>query len=72
MTCIVKAKSKKQFKEDCKTKPDNVRIEDPSIFSPRTFFASQIKEGETIYVTNHPKRSWFANVTRKSGKLVIK
>jgi len=72
MTCIVKATSKKEFKEAIKDKPERVRIEDPSVFAPRTFFATHIKEGETIYVTNHPKRSWFANVTRKKGKLIVK
>ena len=36
----------------------------------RTFIDTDIKEGENIVATNHPKRSWFAQITRKNGKLV--
>ena len=49
---------------------------DPSLFNPKAggspFTLSQIAEGEEIVVTNHPKRSWFAQVGRKGGKLYVK
>jgi hypothetical protein len=60
------------LKEVIETMPDKpVPIEDPSWINPRSFFSDEIKEGETVYVTNHPKRSWFAQITRKDGVLKV-
>ena len=71
MTCIVQIQTKKELKE---TIEDGglVYIEDPSIVNPRTFSTSEIKEDEVITVTNHPKRSYFAIIERKNGKLKVR
>lgn len=71
MTCIVSYPSKKAFREAVATDPSTVRIEDPSIINPRSYTIDQLKEGEVIFVTNHPRRSWFANVKRSGGKLKV-
>jgi hypothetical protein len=71
MTCIVEYPSKKAFREAVATAPESVPIHDPSIVNERHFKASDIKEGEVIFVTNHPRRSWFANVKRSGGKLKV-
>lgn len=42
---------------------DAVYFEDPSLFSPQSFSFMTMPVGMTI-VTRHPKRSWFAKVTR--------
>jgi hypothetical protein len=41
-----------------------VFFEDPSIFNPRSVFSKSMKLGEKLVCTNHPKRSWFAQVER--------
>lgn len=70
MTCIVAHKTKKSLKEEIR-KGVSVIIQDPSIMSSRSFQVSDIQEGETVFVTNHPQRTWFAKITRKSGMLVV-
>ena len=73
MTCIVSSPTKKAFREAIKDNAGEIWIEDPSIFRPRTFYASQLRPGEEVFVTNHPKRSWFAQVGRKAdGTLYVK
>ena len=83
MTCIVtRFKTKVQMKAavqalnlpsmDTGASPHDFWIDDPSIFSPKPCMASAIKEGEEKVVTNHPKRSWFAQIGRKQGKLYVK
>jgi hypothetical protein len=75
MTCIVspeRYKTKKALREAIALTPDSVNIEDPSLFNPRYFSADTIKDGQEEVVTNHPKRSWFAQVGRKSGRLYVK
>lgn len=47
-----------------KNAPSSVTFGDPSIFSPRNVRATEMNIGEVLTVTNHPKRSWFAEVTR--------
>jgi hypothetical protein len=70
MVCIVSFKTKKDLKEAIENdKP--VWIEDPSIVNPRTFAADEIKEGEGVVVTNHPKRSYFVSIKRIGGKLKV-
>lgn len=51
-------------------------LEDPNLKSTWRnhgfeFSPTILQEGEIIVVTNHPKRSWFATITRKNGKLVV-
>lgn len=49
-----------------------VHIQDPSIIQPRDFDASDMKVGQREVVTNHPKRSWFAEIIRtESGFKVL-
>jgi len=71
MTCIVSCETKKELKQAISEDRD-LSIEDPSIMNPRCFSLSEIQEGEKVYVTNHPKRSWFAQISRLNGKLAIK
>lgn len=74
MTCIVNAakwRSKKAIKEHISAGGDIV-IHDPSIIKTRDFMASEINEGENVIVTNHPARTYFAEIGRKKGKLYVK
>jgi hypothetical protein len=64
MTCIVQFPTKKAFKERVMSDPGRVYIEDPSIFQPRYFHAVDMAVWQREVVTNHPKRSWFAQITR--------
>ena len=68
MTCIVNYKTKKALREAIADDPANVWIDDPSIFEPRYFNAAAMNYPSTEVVTNHPKRSWFAQITRASEK----
>ena len=74
MVCIVSERwypSKKRLKEIIETTDKEVAIEDPSIVNPRSFFSNEIKEGERVMVTNHPKRTYFATITRQNGVLKV-
>ncbi len=74
MACIVNSEwypTKKRLKEVLEQTDKDVAIEDPSFTNPRTFFSSEIKEGESVIVTNHPKRSYFAKIIKKDGKLKV-
>lgn len=77
MTHIAHFPTKKAFKEAVDT-GENPYLEDPSIFSPVSGRVSNIltwmnEAGKTpvIYVTNHPKRSWFAEVKLVKGKVRV-
>jgi len=74
MTCIVLPAdfpSKKSLKEHC-DKGLDFTVEDPSIFAPFIGSAKKLAETQGSFtVTNHPKRSWFASVTLKDGKLKV-
>jgi hypothetical protein len=78
MTCIIYgAKTKKELKERVESlnsgyQCGRLSIEDPSLFKPRYFNLVEIQEGQEEVVTNHPKRSWFAQVGRRGGKLYVK
>lgn len=78
MTCIVSPAtypSKKALAAAVAERPGHVWITDPSIFpgSRGDFIADALKPGEVVFVTNHPKRSWFAQVGRTSaGRLYVK
>jgi len=77
MTCIIfncrtKGDLKKAADDVNKGKGTRVYFEDPSIFNPRQDGTlASVKEGEHIVVTNHPRRSWFAEITRRRGLLVV-
>jgi hypothetical protein len=73
MTCIVdhiKYSTKKKLKEDVE-KGIVVFIEDPSIVHPRTFTTSEMNDGDVVVVTNHPKRSYFAQIKKSNGMLKV-
>jgi len=66
MTCIVSPTvfpSKKALKEHLAAGA-NVNIYDPTIFNERRFTARDMAVGEVVVVTNHPKRSWYAQIKR--------
>ncbi len=67
---IKKYPTKKKFKEAVLNDPTKVFLNDPSIFQNATGFVSDIMTyRDSITVTNHPKRSWFAEVKiAKRGK----
>ena len=84
MTCIIspRIKTKAQLKSQIKMMNeseitmDDISIEDPSPFAKpgrAGFGVMELEPGESVTVTNHPKRSWFAIVGRDSkGKLFVK
>jgi hypothetical protein len=77
MTCIVSPQSyptKKALRLWVLKDPDCVTIHNPSMFTTLTSFsANQIGPGQEYTVTNHPRRSWFAQVGRKAdGTLYVK
>ena len=74
MVCIVNNEwypTKKKLKEIIENTNKEVAIEDPSIMAPRSFFSNEIKDGESVVVTNHPKRSYFATIKNVGGKLKV-
>ncbi|MGD2249527.1 MAG: hypothetical protein PVF58_14065 [Candidatus Methanofastidiosia archaeon] len=72
MTCIVNFKTKKALKEAVKN-GKTVFISDPSIVCPYSGRLQLYMEThKRCCVTNHPKRSWFAEIVKKNGKLVVK
>ena len=75
MTCIADFHTKKAFRHAVKDRPTTVKIQDPSIVAPYEGplpkHHSLDREGGMITVTNHPKRSWFASVTVRNGRLEV-
>jgi hypothetical protein len=70
--------SKKKFKEAVKEDPSKVFLNDPSIVGNSTGYVSEIiKHKNPFTVTNHPKRTWFAEVKisergKYKGQIVVK
>lgn len=62
-------KCKKDFVKAVKENPSAVYLEDPAIFRPVSGFVSDIlaQKDEPIYVTNHPRRTWFAQIKKTSS-----
>lgn len=56
--------SKKALKEAIESRDGAVLIVDPSMFDDERFYARDMKIGQSIVVTNHPKRTKFAKITR--------
>lgn len=73
MTHIIGFKTKKAFKEAVALKgADFISVDDPSMFNPCSGTVAEVaKKLGHFTVTNHPKRSWFAAVTLKDGKIKI-
>lgn len=76
MTCIVspeKYPTKKALREAVKQDPAAVQVRDPSIFRPWVRKVAEMRKGEEVVVTNHPKRNWFAQVGRTpEGEFYVK
>jgi hypothetical protein len=70
MTHIINCNTKKELKEQIENNK-SVYFEDPSLFNPKSLFSNEINEGETIYFTNY-KRSFFSNITKRNGKLIVR
>lgn len=72
MTHIADFPTKKAFKEAVEDTDGDVWVDDPSIFSPVSGFVKDVvTEGRAIVVTNHPKRSWFAEVKLVNGQIKV-
>lgn len=60
-------KSKAVLQDALNHEPNNVAFHDPSIIRPRDFWGDGISRGESFpVVMDHPKRTRFALVTRKT------
>lgn len=75
MTHIVsptKYPTKKAFREAVAKDPSRVYLEDPSIFNPCSGSVKIVTENrDSITVTNHPKRSWFAAIRVVKGVIRV-
>lgn len=49
-----------------------LHIEDPLGIGSGIMGLNEIPEDIAVTVTNHPKRTWFATVTRKGEKVTVK
>lgn len=72
MTMIVNLPTKKALKEAIAVDPQSFVVVDPALMPEwrkygERFRLHSMKPGESIVVTNHPKRSWFAEITAKEG-----
>ena len=63
MTMIAHTKTKKELKTKIGEAVDVV-LEETS------FFGREAKAGATVVCTNHPKRSWFAQVTLDENRRI--
>lgn len=64
--------SKKAFKEAVKNHPHRVMIHDPDLFNPIEGSVEYVmSKRSTITVTNHPKRSWFAQITKNDKGIKV-
>lgn len=74
MTHITSHPTKKSFREAIATNPAKVYLSDPAIINPISGRLDHIlAERSPVYVTNHPKRSWYAQVSLKpDGKIEVK
>jgi len=48
-----------------------VFFEDPAIANPRPKYSTEMQMGESLTVTNHPKRSWYARITRTAAGIKV-
>jgi len=73
MTCIVlDVRNKRELKTIVVAGGGDVMIADPSIVNPwEGTLREYIKLNGECFLTNHPKRSWFAKVSMKNGKLKV-
>lgn len=74
MTHIVnlrKYPTKKSLREAVEAGKDPY-LEDPSLFSPFSGrISAVVSEKGSVTITNHPKRSWFAEARMVNGKVKV-
>jgi hypothetical protein len=67
-----RVKTKKDLKQAAKEGFNaELHIEDPLGIGSGIMGLNEIPEDISVTVTNHPKRTWFATVTRKDGKVRV-
>jgi hypothetical protein len=75
MTCIVTGFPTKKALREALAAGRTAYITNPSVFPPSRFehegWTDSIPLGKTVIVTNHPKRSWFAQITRTEKGLKV-
>lgn len=75
MTCIVDAEkypTKKSLRQALMAR-EVVTVTDPSVANPRKFTTEDMRPGQSEFVTNHPKRSWFAQLVKlEDGRILAK
>lgn len=65
--------TKKAFKRAVESH-GSVYLSDPAVVNPCSGYVSKVlKELSSVTVTNHPKRSWYASISRhsKTGKIIV-
>ena len=76
MTWIVQgARTKKELRKLLEVNPRAVWLEDPSVFAPDSFAgpAANLPVGARVVVTNHPRRTWFAEIERRAdGSFIVR
>ena len=68
-------KTKKQLREEIKNGyAARIYMHDPAIVNPDSgTIPGLVDRHGSIFCTNHPKRSWFAEITRdRNGNLIVK
>ena len=71
MPSIVNFKTKKDFKQALNNN-ELILMENPSMFAPFTGILQEyMKDNKLETFTNHPKRSWFAQVKNVNGVLKV-
>lgn len=67
-----KIKTKKDLKQAVKDGFNaEMQVEDPEGIGSGIMGINEIPEDIILTVTNHPKRTWFANVSRQNGKTKV-
>jgi len=75
MTHIVSGiTTKQELKERLKNNDrlSAIFFREDSTFNPRSMNAFDFPVGYTLYVTNHPRRTWFACIHRGRAGFIIK
>ncbi len=64
--------TKKAFREAVAINPDAIWLDDPAVINPISGSVEEIlKQADEICVTNHPKRSWYARVYKRGGRIHV-
>ena len=77
MTHIARYPTKKAFKDAIEKDPTKVVISDPAVVNPvsgrvSVVLATLEARNDTLVVTNHPQRSWYATVKiGYNGKIIV-